>query len=63
MNLDGMGQTELWSTAAYLRLLAEYAEKKALAFELRANGNILAAQRYERRCGKIYNDLPHQWRW
>lgn len=77
-NLDAMGRRELerYGQRAFaeaegavsprsdwLRMVADYARKKCKAMDLRQEGKIDLALRYERACENIYADIPQRMRW
>lgn len=45
------------------RLIAGYAENKAVAMKCRARGDIVAAAIYEKICDGLYQRLPEDQRW
>lgn len=61
MNLDAMPQSELREVTD--PKLKPYAQLKAKAMDLRAEGQIDKAQAIEARCDEIYRKLPKNMRW
>lgn len=61
MNLDAMDQSELLGVTD--PQLKPYAQLKARAMDLRAEGQIARAQALEERCEEIYRGLPKNARW
>jgi len=61
MNLDGMSQSELREVTD--PALKPYAQLKARAMDLRAEGQIAKAEAIETRCEEIFRKLPKNLRW
>ena len=63
-NLDGFADPEdLLTLHSVLSRLAEYADIKARAMRLRADGDIPKAQAFEAECDSLHARLPRWARW
>lgn len=61
MNLDAMSQSELRGVTD--PQLKPYAQLKARAMDLRAEGQIARAQALEEHCEDVYRGLPETLKW
>lgn len=63
LNLDGIHEDELPTTADALAKLLSYVQERMIATRCRSNGMIGRAMKHESKMERIYSSLPDGWRW